>query len=74
MVYCNPVPIAASCELDRDVAESILTAFARAVCDLAELGKSIEIVVGPCHIKINNRNMSYNYTPNFANQLNNTEY
>lgn len=74
MIFCNPVPIAASCELDKDLAESILNTFARAVCDLTELGKSLDITIGPCNIKINNRNMTYSYTNNFANQLNNTEY
>ncbi len=72
MIYCNPVPIAASCELDKDVAESVLVAFARAVCDLTELGKSLDITIGPCIIKINNRNLTYSYSSNFANQLNNT--
>ena len=74
MIFSNPVPIAASCCLDRDVAESILNTFARAVCDLIELGKSLDLCMGPCHIKINNRNMTYTYPNNFANNLNNTEY
>jgi len=34
MIYCNPVPIAASCYLDRDVTESALNCFSRAVQDL----------------------------------------
>lgn len=72
MIYCNPVPIAASCELDKDVVESILLTFARAVGDLAELGKSMDIVIGPCTIKINNRHMTYTYGSNFENQLNHT--
>ena len=74
MIYCNAVPIAASCELDRDAAESILNSFARAVCDLTELGKSLDLVIGPCQIKINNRNLTSSFPGNFASQLNNTEY
>lgn len=74
MIYCNPVPVAASCSLDKEVTEAILTAFARAVTDLAELGKSLEIVIGACNIKIVNRHMTYTYTGNFAQQLNDTEY
>lgn len=74
MIYCNPVPIAASCELDKDIAEAILNAFARAVCDLTELGKSMDLVIGPCHIKIVNRNLTSSFPGNFASQLNNTEY
>jgi len=41
MIYCNPVPIASSCSLDKDLTESILTTFARAIEDLAELGKTL---------------------------------
>ena len=74
MIFSNPVPLAASCYLVRDVVESILTSFYRAICDLIELGKSLDIVIGPCHIKINNRNMTYNYPNNFGSNLNKTEY
>ena len=74
MIYCNPVPIAAAAELDKNVTESILASFARAVCDLTELGKSLDIQIGPCHIKINNRNMTHSYPSNFCSGLNNTEY
>eukprot|EP00919_Chromeraceae_sp_WS-2016_P077050 GHVR01182328.1.p1 GENE.GHVR01182328.1~~GHVR01182328.1.p1 ORF type:complete len:131 (+),score=10.92 GHVR01182328.1:3577-3969(+) len=41
MIYCNPAPIAYSCSLNREVAESALNTFARAVCDLSELGKTM---------------------------------
>ena len=34
MVFCNPVPIAASCQLDRDTTEACLNSFARATSDL----------------------------------------
>ena len=74
MIYCNPVPIAAASSLDKDVTESILSAFARSVLDLIELGKSLELTVGPCHIKIVNKNLTYNFVGNFSNHLNNTEY
>jgi hypothetical protein len=74
MIYCNPVPIAASCSLEKELTESILASFARATVDLAELGKTLEIVIGPINIKIVNRNLSYSYSSNFSSQLNNTEY
>jgi hypothetical protein len=74
MIYCNPVPIAYSCYIDKDVAESALNAFAKAVGDLADLGKNMEIKIGVCTIKINNKNLTYTFEQNFANSLNNTEY
>ena len=74
MIFCNLVPIAASCELEKDVVASIMETFASAIVDLAELGKSLEIVIGPCTIKINNKHLTYSYSSNLESQLNNTEY
>ena len=74
MIYCNPVPIAYSCYVDKDVAEAVLNAFARAVGDLADLGKNMEIKIGVCTIKINNKSLTYTYDQNFAKSLNNTDY
>lgn len=39
MIYCNPVPIANSCYIDKETTNDALTAFAKAVCDLVALGK-----------------------------------
>lgn len=74
MIYCNPVPIANSCCLDRDVTDASLCAFSQAVKDLTSLGKTLDIKIGPIKIKINNRNLSYNYENNFGSNLNVTQY
>ena len=34
----------------------------------------MDLVIGPCTIKINNKHLTYTYGSNFENQLNNTEY
>ena len=72
MIYCNPVPIANSCYIDKDTANDCLIAFAKAVCNLTSLGKSMEINLNVVKIKINNRNLTYTFDKNFANQLNKT--
>ena len=72
MIFCNIAPIAASCELDKDVVESLIETFARAVTDLAELDKSLDIIIGPCKISFNNKHLTYKYDSNFESQLNNT--
>jgi hypothetical protein len=72
MIFCNPAPIAASCELDKDVVESIIETFARAALDLIELGKSLEIVIGPCKINIMNKHLTYIYNSSFESLLSNT--
>lgn len=74
MIYCNPVPIANSCYIDKDTAQDVLTAFAKAVCDLTALGKTLEINLNIIKIKIVNRNLTYTYDNTFANQLNVTQY
>lgn len=74
MIYCNPVPIANSCYIDKVVAESVLNTFAKAVVDLTDLGRNMEIRIGVCTIKINNKSLTYTYDPNFGKSLNNTEY
>lgn len=74
MIYCNPVPIANSCCLNKDVTDASLSAFAQAVKDLTSLGKTLDIKIGPIRIKINNRNLTYSYESNFATGLNFTPY
>jgi hypothetical protein len=41
MIYCNPVPIANSCSIDKDTVQDCLSAFGKAVCDLTALGKTL---------------------------------
>ncbi|CAM6002425.1 unnamed protein product [Sphagnum balticum] len=74
MIYCNPVPIAAACYLDKEVTEAILSSFAHAVGDLTELGKSLDFSIGVASIKIVNKHLTYSYSSNFAKQLNDIEY
>lgn len=74
MIYCNPVPIANSCYIDKDTTQDVLNSFAKAVADLTALGKSMEINLNIIKIKIINRNLTYTFDNSFANQLNNTQY
>lgn len=68
------MPIAYSCYLNKEVAQEALNAFAKAVADLIDLGKDMNIKIGVLSIKIVNRNLTYTYEPNFAKSLNFTEY
>ena len=61
MIYCNPVPIANSCYLDKETVQDGLNAFGKAVTDLTSLGKSMEINLGILKVKILNRDISYSY-------------
>ena len=74
MIYCNPVPIANSCYIDKDTTNDALVAFAKAVADLTALGKTLDINLNIIKIKIVNRNLTYTFDNSFANQLNQTQY
>lgn len=74
MIYCNPVPIANSCFIDKETTQDALTAFARAVADLTALGKTMEINLNIIRIKIVNRNLTYTFNASFADSLNTTGY
>ncbi len=66
MIYCNPVPIANSCYIDKETTQDALNAFAKAVADLTSLGKTMEISLNVLKIKIVNRNLTYTYNKQFA--------
>lgn len=51
-----------------------MNCFARAVTDLTELGKNLDLSVGPIKLKVNNKNLTYTYDNSFANNLNTVEY
>ena len=51
-----------------------MNCFARAVIDLTELGKNLDLVIGPVKIKINNKNLAYTFDTSFCNNLNTVDY
>lgn len=51
-----------------------MNCFARAVADLTELGKNLDLTIGPVKIKVNNKNLTYSYEKSFENGLNTVDY
>lgn len=51
-----------------------MNCYARAVVDLTELGKNLDLSIGPIKLKVNNRNLTYTYDNSFANSLNSVDY
>jgi nucleoid DNA-binding protein len=74
MVFCNATPIAASCYLGKEVVSSAISAFVEAVSNLTQLGYNLDIDFGFAKVKINNKNLSYNYQQDFSSTLNQTEF
>ena len=69
MILCNPVPIAASCFLDKNVVNDSLTAIFSAVYDLINVGKNIVLKFGFCNIYFTDKNMTYYFSPDITNAV-----
>jgi hypothetical protein len=63
MTYCNPIPIAASCYLPKNVIIDTLAAIFNATLDMINLGKNVSIKTGFCNICFFDSNMSYTFNP-----------
>jgi len=63
MTYCNPIPIAAACSVDRGVVEDGLRAIFTAVYDLISIGQNILLKTGFCNIRFFDRNLKYSFSP-----------
>jgi len=74
MVFCNAVPIAASCYLGKEVVTSAIQAFVEAVSNLTQLGHNLDIDFGFAKVRINNKNLTYTYQQDFADSLNQTSF
>lgn len=74
MIFCNPVPIAYACYLDKNVVADAHRAIFKAVRDLTSQGRNIELRFNFAVIRVLNRNLSVNFNPQFASQINDKEY
>lgn len=71
MTYCNPIPIAASCYLPKNVINDTLNAIFNAILDLINIGKNVTIKTGFCNISFFDKNLSYSFNPDLNNIINN---
>lgn len=66
MTYCNPIPIAASCYLSKNVIIDGLNAIFSAVYDLINIGKNVVLKTGFCNINFVDRNLAYSFAPDLG--------
>jgi hypothetical protein len=71
MTYCNPIPIAASCYLPKNLINDTLTAIFNAVLDSINIGKNVTVKTGFCNINFFDKNLSYNFNPDLNSVINN---
>lgn len=66
MTYCNPVPIAASCYLHKNVVVDTLNSIFSAIYDLINVGRNVVLKFGFLNIYFVDRNLTYNFAPNLG--------
>jgi nucleoid DNA-binding protein len=71
MTYCNPIPIAASCYLNKNVVVDSLNATFAAIYDLINIGKNIVLKTGFCNIYFMERNLSYSFSTEIGKTISN---
>lgn len=75
MIFCNPSPIAQACYLSKETVSAAHDAFAKALCDLVDLGKSFEFrFPNFVTIRVVNRDLTYKFDEAFVKKLNQTNY
>ena len=70
MTYCNPGPITIGCYLKQNVVEDGLKAIFNALYDLISIGRNICIKTGFCNINFIDKNLTYSYSPEIFNMVN----
>jgi hypothetical protein len=71
MSYCNPLPIAAACFLDKKVVNDSLNAIFSAVYDVLNLGKNVILKFGFCNIYLVDKNVTYSFAPDIGQTVTN---
>ena len=74
MVYCNPVPIAQSAYLDKNVIKDAHRAIFKAVGDLGKQGAAVELRFNFAVVVVSNHDLVCRFNPGFANSLNVNTY
>ena len=57
MIYCNPYPIASGCQVSVDVVKDALNNIWKAVADLIQIGKDLDLNFGFARVGINDRSL-----------------
>ena len=74
MIFCNPVPIAHSCYLGKNIVQDAHRAIFKAVRDLTNQGRNLELRFNFCVIRVLNRSLSVQFNPNFTQSINDKGY
>ena len=69
MIYCNPVPIAAACLLEKGVVADGIKAVFDALIDLTKYGKDVHLAFGFGTFSILDKNLKVNFKKEFVDSI-----
>merc|ERR1719498_46987 len=69
MIYANPVPIAAACQMGKDVVEDTLRTIFLAIRDLIKLDHNLTLQFGFAQISFVEKNMKVSFAPYLNQEL-----
>ena len=74
MIYANPVPIAAACQMGKDVVEDTLRTIFLAIQDLIKFDNNLILQFGFCNIKIVNKAVKVLFSPYLTHEVKDKEF
>jgi len=74
MIYANPVPIAAACQMGTDVVKDTLETLFLAIEDLIKYDKNISLQFGFANIQFTNKNMKAYFADYMSRELSEKEF
>ena len=74
MIFCNPVPIAQACSLDKNVIRDAHKAIFSAIKDLTKLGRVMHIPFNFAVIVINNMSLETRFNKDFSRGINDKSF
>jgi len=74
MIYANPVPIAAACQMGKDVVDDTLRTIFLAIKDMIKYDYNLSLQFGFCNITFIDKNMKVNFAPYLSHELKDKDY
>jgi hypothetical protein len=74
MIFCNPVPIAFSCNLDKIVIRDSHKAIFSAIKDLTKLGRNLHLAFGFAALNVNNMSLKVVFSKEFSQNVNEHQF
>jgi nucleoid DNA-binding protein len=74
MIFCNPVPIAQACSLDKNAIKDAHKAIFNAIKDLTKLGRVLHIQFNFAVVIINNMSLQVQFNKEFSGAVNDKNY